>query len=263
MIDYKVKDKIALITGGSHGIGLEIAMQLASQGARIAICSRTEERLKSAEKVFKKINADYLIVQADALNPIECKNVVKVVSKKWKKIDILINNVGGGGSWGNEDILKTDFSVWRDVIEKNLFSASLFTNDVLPSMIKNKWGRIITITSIIGKESLPGSRPWFNIAKAGQAALMKSLSKNKKYVRKGITFNSIAPGGILIPDTGFDDMKKNHPREYKSMIDIDYPLGRQGTPEEVANLVLFLCSELSDLINGSQFVIDGGQSNSY
>ena len=141
MIDYKVKDKVALITGGSHGIGLEIAKQLASQGASIAICSRTEERLKNAEKLLKKINANYLIVKANALNPLECKNVVKVVLKKWKKIDILINNVGGGGSWGNEDILKTDFSVWRDVIEKNLFSASLFTNDVLSNMIKNKFGK--------------------------------------------------------------------------------------------------------------------------
>ena len=89
-------------------------------------------------------------------------------------------------------------------------------------------GRIITITSIIGKSHYQNQD--HGLTSLSWASCFDEIPiKNKKYVRKGITFNSIAPGGILIPDTGFDDMKKNHPREYKSMIDIDYPLGRQGT----------------------------------
>lgn len=258
-----MKNKTAIVTGGSHGIGLAIARQLGENGCKVVICSRTQERLDSTKTEFEKLNITCATYKFDALDSQDTLNVVKAIIKDNPKIDILINNVGGGGSWGVSDVTKTDISVWREVFEKNTFSASVFTQQVLPSMIQNEWGRIITISSIIGKESRAECRPWFNMAKAAQIALMKSLSKDKKLVRKGITFNTVSPGGIFIDDTGFAKLKKENPEAYKSMVDRDYPLGRQGSPEEVANLVTFLCSESSSLINGSQIVIDGGQTNSY
>lgn len=260
---HNMKDKTALVTGGTHGIGLAIARQLGENGCKVVICSRTQERLDSTKTEFEKLNINCATYKFDALDSQDTLNVVKAVIKDNPKIDILINNVGGGGSWGVSDVTKTDISVWREVFEKNAFSASVFTQQVLPSMIQNEWGRIITISSIIGKESRAECRPWFNMAKAAQIALMKSLSKDKKLVRKGITFNTVSPGGIFIDDTGFAKLKKENPEAYKSMVDRDYPLGRQGSPKEVANLVTFLCSESSSLINGSQIVIDGGQTNSY
>ena len=260
---HSMKDKTAIVTGGSHGIGLAIARQLGENGCKVVICSRTQERLDSTKTEFEKLNINCATYKFDALDSQDTLNVVRAIIKDNPKIDILINNVGGGGSWGVSDVTKTDISVWREVFEKNTFSASIFTQQILPSMIQNEWGRIITRSSIIGKESRAECRPWFNMAKAAQIALMKSLSKDKKLVRKGITFNTVSPGGIFIDDTGFAKLKKENPEAYRSMVDRDYPLGRQGSPEEVANLVTFLCSESSSLINGSQIVIDGGQTNSY
>ncbi len=260
---YSMKNKTALVTGGTHGIGLAISKQLGGCGCKVIVCSRTQERLNATKAELESLGIDCRIYAFDALDSKNSLKVVQTIVKENPKIDILINNVGGGGSWGSSDITKTDISVWREVIEKNTFSASIFTQQVLPSMIKNNWGRVITISSIIGKESRADCRPWFNMAKAAQIAFMKSLSKDKKLVRKGITFNTVSPGGIFIDETGFAKLKKENLDEYNFMVDRDYPLGRQGTPIEVANLVTFLSSESSALINGAQIVIDGGQTNSY
>ena len=121
--------------------------------------------------------------------------------------------------------------------------------------------RVITITSILGKEG--GGRPWFNMAKASEVALMKTLSLTKYLVRDGITFNSIAPGGILIQGAGFEKEKDDNPKEFEQMIDNEYPLGRMGTTEEVASVVAFIASDLSSLVNGAQITVDGGQTKAY
>ena len=108
-------------------------------------------------------------------------------------------------------------------------------------MRANKWGRVIK-KSILGKEG--GGRPWFNMAKAAEVAMMKTLSMTKYLVRDGITFNSVAPGGIFVPGAGFENELNQNPEQFHKMIDDDYPLGRMGKPEEVANVVSFLCSDL-------------------
>jgi 3-oxoacyl-[acyl-carrier protein] reductase len=106
-----------------------------------------------------------------------------------------------------------------------------------------------------------GGRPWFNIAKTAQTVLMKNLSKNKLYSSSNITFNCVAPGAIDIPDTGWDTMKVKNPEMYKNYIDQNIPRGKLGTPQEVANVVLFLCSEFSGLVNGACISCDGGQGH--
>jgi 3-oxoacyl-[acyl-carrier protein] reductase len=121
---------------------------------------------------------------------------------------------------------------------------------------------VVTITSIYGgKEG--GGRPWFTMAKAAETGLMKSLSAMAYLVREGITFNSVAPGGIDIAGTGFDDEKRRDPVAFERMIDAEYPLGRLGTPEEVAAVVAFLCSTQASLVNGANITVDGGQSRSF
>jgi 3-oxoacyl-[acyl-carrier protein] reductase len=125
-------------------------------------------------------------------------------------------------------------------------------------MIKQNWGRVITITSTLGKEA--GGRPWFNIAKVAETALMKNLSMNKDFVRKNITFNSVAPGCIMISDTGWDIERKENLELFTKMVDEKFPLGRLGEPEEVANVVTFLCSDKASLVNGASILVDGGES---
>lgn len=120
----------------------------------------------------------------------------------------------------------------------------------------------MTVTSIYGgKEG--GGRPWFTMAKAAETGLMKSLSATPYLVREGITFNSVAPGGIYIAGTGFEDEKRRDPAAFERMIDEEYPLGRLGTPEEVAAAVVFLCSRQASLVNGANITVDGGQSRSF
>lgn len=260
-MDLKIKGKCAIITGGSHGIGKAIALALANEGCNVAICARDRDRIEQTIAEIKVNNVDCMGILANVLISDDIDRVVKTVIDKWKTIDILINNVGGGGRWGSDNIEDTKEDVWTEVYNKNALAAVRFTMKVVPYMRKNKWGRVITITAVYGKEG--GGRPWFNMAKSAEMSLMKALSTNKVLVRHGITFNSVAPGSIMIPDTGWEQELKNDPEKFKRMLDTDFPLGRLGTPEDVANMVVFVCSEKANLINGACIMVDGGQSRSF
>jgi 3-oxoacyl-[acyl-carrier protein] reductase len=259
--DYKLKGKTAFVSGGSHGIGLEISKVLGSYGCKIAFCSRTRERLDHAKEILDNMGITSYPIQFDALNEVSCDTAINSAIEQMGEINILINNVGGGGRWGKENIEETDLKVWDEVFTKNAKAAIIFTRACIPLMRKNKWGRVVTITSILGKEG--GGRPWFNMAKASEVSLMKTLAMTKYLVRDGITFNTVAPGGIYIPGAGFEVEKNNNKEKFLKDLDDNYPLGRMGKPEEVAYLVAFLCSELAGLINGSQISIDGGQSKAF
>ena len=260
-IDYKLTGKYALITGATHGIGLSICRKLASLGCKIAFTARSLGPLKDLSKELNDMGVENIFFQADALSERDCNEVMDEIESSWGRLDILINNVGGGGRWGKENIEQTSPEVWKEVHQKNAGAAIIFTRRAIPLMRKNKWGRVITITSILGKEG--GGRPWFNMAKASEVALMKTLSLTKYLVRDGITFNSIAPGGIFIQGTGFEKEKDDNPKEFEQMIDNEYPLGRMGTTEEVASVVAFIASDLSSLVNGAQITVDGGQTKAY
>lgn len=261
-MDLGLSGKFALVTGGSHGIGLAAAKRLAVEGCHIAICSRSQERLDAASEELKPFGGQLLAVAADVLEAGAADRVMDVVDREWGGLDILVNNVGGGGRWGKEIVEDTDPRVWSEVYEKNAMAAVRFTRRALPHMRRRKWGRVITVTSIYGgKEG--GGRPWFTMAKAAETGLMKSLSTMNYLVRDGITFNSVAPGGIYIPGTGFEDEQRRDPEGFRRMIDEEYPLGRLGTPEEVASVIVFLCSVEASLVNGANITVDGGQSRSF
>jgi 3-oxoacyl-[acyl-carrier protein] reductase len=250
--------KKALVTGGTHGVGKAISESLAMEGVSVAFLSRSDINLREQSEFHQQIGNEFIALKCDVLNPSEIESSWTKIKNQWGGVDIVVNNVGGGGRWGFEDITKTPLNTWNEVMQKNFGVATHLTNLALPFMIEKQWGRVITITSIFG--NYVGGRPWFNVAKVAQTALMKNLASQVQFARNGITFNCIAPGAILIPDTGWTKMQVENPEEYKQFID-SLPLGRMGMPEEVADLVLFLSSDKSKLINGASIVIDGGETS--
>jgi len=256
-LELDLKGKNAIVTGGSHGIGRSIALALAEEGCNVAICARNKERLEKVVNEIKEKGVKSIGVPADVLIASNIKKVMKKVINKWKTVHILVNNVGGGGRWGSDKVEETDESVWTDVYNKNVGAASRFTTLAIPYMRKQKWGRVITISSICGREV--DGRPWFITAKHGEVALMKSFARLSYLARDRLTFNSICPGAIMIQGSGWDLEKKKNPKKFKKFKS-ELPLGRLGTPEEVANVVLFLCSNKASLVNGASIIVDGGES---
>lgn len=255
-MDLGIKGKYALVTGGSHGIGLAIARALADEGCHVAICSRTRERLSKASLDLKQRDVKVLDIPADVMVPQDIERVVQTVIHEWNRIDILVNNVGGGGHWGKESIEETPEDVWTDVYNKNAGAALRFIRLVLPSMRKNKWGRIVTISSTNGLDVT--GRPWYGVAKSAEISLMKALSARFELARDGITFNTVAPGAVMIPDTHWEKELEKDPEAFKEMVDKQFTLGRLGEPEEIAHVVAFLCSKKASLLNGACIVANGG-----
>jgi len=260
-IDYGIKGRKALITGGTHGIGLAIADALAGQGCHVAICSRSQDRRETAKQRLMSCGVDVLTIAMDVLEPAGVERVTEEIDRAWGGVDILINNVGGGGRWGSDNIEETPLSVWQEVYQKNAGAAAAFVRWAIPGMRRAKWGRVVAVASIYGKQG--GGRPWFTAAKAAQIAAMKSLAMTPYLARDGITFNTVAPGSIMIPDTGWAAERDRDPAAFHARVEREYPLGRLGTPEEVAAVVLFLCSRQASLVNGACVTIDGGESAAF
>jgi 3-oxoacyl-[acyl-carrier protein] reductase len=260
-VNFFLDGKVALVTGGSHGIGKEIALALSDEGCRVAICAREKAGLSSLVNKITSEGRLAIGISADVLRPQDIDGVVRDVVSAWGTVHILINNVGGGGRWGKPSVEETDEEVWVDVYSKNALAAVRFTRLVLPHMRKQRWGRIVTIASIHGKEG--GGRPWFVMAKSAEISLMKSLAMDAGLAGDGITFNSVSPGRIMIPDTGWEAEKKKDPSEFDRMVRESLPQGRMGKPEEVAAVVAFLCSERAGLVNGANVAVDGGEGRSF
>jgi len=260
-MDLELSGKYALITGGSHGIGRSIALCLAREGCNIAICARTQDRLDCVVKEIREMSVEALGICADITDLEQIAGMMQTIEKKWGSLQILVNNAGGGGRWGSETIEENNDALWVEVFNKNALAAVRCTTAVIPWMKKQKWGRVVTITSIYGREG--GGRPWFNMAKAAQTSLMKCLGLTRDLVRSGITFNSVAPGPIMIPDTGWDKERLLDPSAFERKVQEEFTLGRLGTPEEIGNVVTFLCSEKASLVNGASIVVDGGESRAF
>ncbi len=217
----------ALVTGGTRGIGLAICNRLKSAGIDVFTFSRT--------------GGD---IQADGLFHVERRRVWEACGP----VDILVNNLGGGGRWGPLEAELGGIELWMEVHQKNAGAAADFTAWALPGMMAKGWGRVVTIGSIHGLEA--GGRPWFAATKAAEIGMMGAFARDPRFVRRGITFNTVCPGNVRTE--GKPEMDMSHT-----------PLGRMGLPSEVASVVNFLCSKESALINGACMAVAGGENNCF
>jgi len=147
------------------------------------------------------------------------------------------------------------------VYATNALAAVRFTMLAIPHMRQQRWGRVVTIASIQGREG--GGRPWYNMAKSAEISLMKTLALNHDLARDGITFNSVAPGRVIFEGNEWDEFRKEDPQRFEQTLQRRLPLGRAGTTDEVAAVVAFICSEKAGLVNGACICVDGGESYSF
>lgn len=237
----------AFITGGSRGIGKQIAITLAQEGYDIAINYRTEnEDLVETKKQIEHIGVKFVAVKGDISNYDDCKTMVDEVIANFEKIDVLVNNAGITKDTLIMRMKKEDF---ESVIDVNLVGTFNVTKNVINYMLKNHSGRIINISSVVGISGNAGQTN-YSASKAGIIGFTKSLAK--EVGSRNILVNAIAPGFIQT------NMTENLKDDIKEQISKTIPLKRMGTPEDVAKAVKFLASEDSSYITGQVLVVDGG-----
>lgn len=256
-MDLGLQGKVAMVTGGSHGLGKQAADSLAKEGCKVAICARGQENLDETMAEFKAKGYEVLAVQADVMKQEDLKNFHDQTVSAFGEVDILVNNAGGRK--GTADFQETGVATFREGMEFNFMSAVELISLVLPHMREQKWGRVISVSSIYGREY--GGSIDYMTGKAALIAFSKHLALN--LAKENVLVNCIAPGSIDFPGSSWDRFQKNStPEQVADFIDRNLPAGKFGWPEPVGDTVAFLASENANLITGTCLNVDGGQSRS-
>ncbi|MBT99322.1 MAG: short-chain dehydrogenase [Dehalococcoidia bacterium] len=256
-MDLSLQGKVAMVTGGSHGLGKQAADSLAREGCKVAICARGQENLDATVTELKAKGYDIMAVQADVMKQEDLQNFYDQTVKTLGEVDILVNNAGGRK--GTADFQETGLETFREGMEFNFMSAVELISLVLPHMREQKWGRIISISSIYGREY--GGSIDYMTGKAALIAFSKHLALN--LMKENVLVNCIAPGSIDFPGSSWDRFQQNStPEQVADFIDRNLPAGKFGWPEPIGDTVAFLASENASMITGTCLNVDGGQSRS-
>ncbi|MEK4220927.1 3-oxoacyl-[acyl-carrier-protein] reductase [Bacillus sp. FSL W8-0116] len=243
----RLEGKVALVTGASRGIGREIALEFAREGADVAVnYAGSEEKAREVAEEIKAMGRKALLVQCDVSDSQSVQDMIKSVVDYFGGLDILVNNAG---ITRDNLILRMKEEEWDAVINTNLKGVFLCTKAAARAMMKKRSGRIINISSIVGITGNPGQANYV-AAKSGVIGLTKTTAK--EFASRGITVNAIAPGFIST------DMTENLPEEVKEAMIKQVPLARIGEPKEIARVALFLASPDSSYMTGQILRVDGG-----
>ncbi|HDQ45765.1 MAG TPA: SDR family oxidoreductase [bacterium] len=257
-MDLGLKNKVALVAASSRGLGRAVAWGLAREGTKLVICSRNKKVLeKTADEILLQTGVTVFPLAMDLTNRKQIDWLMEETLDLFGRVDILITNNGGPPAGRFEDIDEND---WRSAVQTTLMSAVRLSKAVLPGMRKQKWGRIIHLASITVKQPIPDLF-LSNVLRPAVAALAKCQALD--YARDNILVNAVCPGYIMTERV--HQMLKEREKETGRTSDevlsdlvTDIPLERIGTPEELANLVVFLASEKAGYMTGGCILADGG-----
>jgi len=257
-MDLGLKGKVALVAGGSRGLGRAVALALSKEGAEVAICALDDPALNEAAVFIEgETGGKVLAIPCDVSKPAEARRFIQGAISRFGTADILVNNAGGPPAAA---FLEIDDDLWTAGFQLNLLSTIVMTREVVPVMKEKRWGRIINMTSISVKQPIDGLI-LSNTVRSGVIGLAKSLSNELAPHR--ITVNSVCPGYTLTDRVRnlartIADKEKTTPEDVIRKWEASIPMGRLGTPEEFASLVAYLASEQAGYITGAAIQFDGG-----
>lgn len=245
-----IENKVAIVTGGGGGIGSAVVRRFAREGAKIIIADIDGESAQAVGAELSAQRVDAVPIVTDVTKKQSVDDMVRAALERWSRIDILVNVAGGA-----ERIAVVDMTAaqWDDVVDMNLKSVFLCSQATLPAMLKQKYGKIVNISSIYGFTG-NATRSSYAAAKAGVAAFTKSLAL--EVVNDGINVNAVAPGRVTTPR-----VRNRYSDEAWAAAVAQVPMGRAGTPEEIASAVLFLAGDENKYITGQTIHVNGAWLN--
>lgn len=242
-----LRQRVALVSGGSRGIGKGIAMNLGREGARVAISYRTNKAAaQNTLRQLQAIGCECFAVEADATDAAQTEKLVSSVTERFGRVDVLVNNVGIF-NWGT--VAETTVEEWRRVLDSNLLSVFLTSKAALPVMRRQRWGRIINLGAVGAERGFgQATISAYAAAKAAVVAFSRSLALEE--AKSGITVNVVNPPNIDDKELSLDEARR--------MRDARFPVGRPPSADDVAEAVKFLASEAADYITGQVLSVSGG-----
>lgn len=246
---FDLSGRVALVTGGSRGLGRAMAEALGRAGADLALCGRTASDLEAAaEALGAATGRRVFALPADVTRPEDVDRLAEAVLGEYGRIDILVNNVGAGI---RKPLLEIALDEWQRSLAVNLTSAFLCARRFVPGMLARGWGRVINIASALGSIALPERGPYC-AAKGGLIQLTRVMAL--EWARQGVTVNAICPGPFKTP---YNLLLQQHPQLYESYLNL-IPQHRWGELDEIGGAVVFLASDEASFITGSALYVDGG-----
>ncbi len=256
-MDLGLQEKVAIVTGGSRGLGKGMAMSLAAEGCRVAICAREPKALAAAAAEIRSHGREVLALPLDLAQKENAQKLVEETFQRFGRVDILINNIGGNRRGAFES--RTD-EEWDEIITLNLTAHVRVSRAAILYMRQQGGGAIIFIASIFGRESGGEGLSLYNTTKSGVISLAKVMAA--ELAKDNIRVNSVAPGSIRFPGGSWDKRVQQDPEGMAEFVKKEIPMGRFGTVAEVANVVTFLASERASWVSGACINVDGCQSRS-